>query len=71
MQCVVVKGGARCTNDSTSSYGLTLPLIKPETKAYICDDCIYDMYSERTARDITRATGGRTVEQVRKEMGIG
>lgn len=71
MQCVVVKAGTRCTNDSKSfAYGLTLPLVKPETTAYICGDCIYDMYQAMTARDIAHATGGRTVEQVRKEMGL-
>lgn len=69
MQCIVIKSAVRCTNDSTSfAYGLTLPIIKPEAQAYICGDCIYDMYQAMTARDVpTQLT---TPEQARKELGL-
>lgn len=64
MQCVVVKSGVRCTNDSsTFAYGLTLPLVKPEVKSYICGDCIYEMYKEMTARDTTPTTQDRVRQE--------
>lgn len=70
MQCILVKAGERCTNDSkTFSYGLSVPLIKPEAVAWLCGDCIYDMYSAMTAKDFQRHnTAPLTPEQIKKEF---
>lgn len=44
MQCIIVKSGARCEQDSQSSLGLTLPIIKPDTQVFICTLCIDEMH---------------------------
>lgn len=43
MQCVVVKQAVRCTNDSVSIPGVTLPLIKQEAIVFMCVVCIDEM----------------------------
>lgn len=68
MRCVVVKAAQRCTNDSaTFAYGLSVPLVKPEAVAWLCGDCIYDMYSAMTAKDFQH-TAPLTPEQIKKEF---
>lgn len=68
MQCVVVKSGQRCTNDSrTFPYGLEVPFVKPEAKAWLCGDCIYDMYQAMTAGDFSQP-GVLTPDQIKKEF---
>lgn len=69
MQCVIVKAGQRCTHDSASHLagGLQLPIVKPDTKVWLCADCIYDLYQAITVRDFPQ--GALTPDQVRKEFG--
>lgn len=69
MQCILVKEGIRCLHDSNHHMagGLSLPIIKPDTKAWLCADCIYDLYQAITVRDFP--SGALTPEQVRKEFG--
>lgn len=69
MQCVVVKSGTRCTNQSESfPYGLSVPLVKPEAVAWLCGDCIYDMYTAMTAGDFPTGAKPLTPEQIKKEF---
>jgi hypothetical protein len=79
MQCIIVKEGSRCINDSVLSGlplnhtpGLTLPIVRTDAIGYICGDCIYDLYQALTARDLTPTSQGQTriPDQVRKEMGL-
>lgn len=45
MQCVIVKHGVRCTEDSnTGQHGIILPIVKPEAQVWICYGCIDDMH---------------------------
>lgn len=69
MQCVIVKEGQRCQHDSASHLagGLSIPLVKADTKAWVCADCIYDLYQAITVRDFPQGT--LTPEQVRREFG--
>lgn len=70
MQCILVKAGQRCQNDSnTFPYGLQVPIIKPEALAWICGDCIYEMYSAMTIKDFQGRTAPLTPEQIKKEFG--
>lgn len=46
MQCVIVKDGARCSNQDTD-YGMTgvhLPIVKPEAQVFVCVACIDEMH---------------------------
>lgn len=44
MQCVIVKGGVRCTTiKSDVDIGITVPIVKPEAVVFICVTCLDEM----------------------------
>lgn len=74
MRCIIVKGGERCTNDSTSSvynhqHGVDLPILVPNSQhVYICGECIYALYQQLVAGDFKQAATNMDPSKVRQEF---
>lgn len=74
MRCIIVKGGQRCSNDSTSSvydhqHGIVLPILVPDKPPlYICGDCIYSLYQQLVAGDFKQAATNMDPSKVRQEF---
>lgn len=66
MQCIVVKDSQRCQADSATTYGLTIPIVKPEAKVFLCATCILDLSFAVTQHEPMSVTP----QQAKKEMGL-
>lgn len=67
MQCIVVKDSIRCPADSTTTYGLTIPIVKPDAKVFLCATCILDLSFAVTQHEPMSVSP----QQARREAGLG
>lgn len=66
MQCIVVKDGLRCLQDSTQTYGLTIPVVRVDSRAFLCATCILDLAFAVTQHEPMSVTP----QQARREAGL-